>query len=93
MRLTVVRQVSGRAWIYGDDVRVPLAVVVNGAPAGALVVSNDATGVSGVGADLPSAIADFRAALVEHRDVLERSQPLSVDLAGQLALLRRHLRP
>ena len=46
-----------------------------------------------MGKDLPSAVEDFRAALVEHFDVLVASQPLSEDLREQLAFLQRHLRP
>jgi hypothetical protein len=49
------------------------------------------TGIFGSGDSELEALRDFRVALDEHRDVLERQPVLSDDLAAQLAYLRFRL--
>lgn len=83
---------AGRQWLGGGDLLIPIHVDVDTAAPGEFTVSDPRTGIFGAGATPAVAIEDFRAALVEHRDVLETSQPLSDDLREQLELLQRHLR-
>lgn len=51
-------------------------------------VSDRRTGIFGQGDDFSSAIRDFRRAVVEHLEVLERQPALSDELAAQLEYLR-----
>lgn len=90
--LRTVRHIAGRLWVSAGLV-LPAAVEVDGATGGAVCLTHADTGVTGYGHDLPAAIDDFRTALIEHRDVLERARPLSADLQRQLAVLNRHLGP
>jgi len=62
------------------------------ADAAGLVSEEPTTGIFGIGPTLPAALDDFRAALSEHRAVLEDSGPLSDDLRDQLEFLQRHLK-
>ena len=79
-------------WLNGGDIVQPLSALVTWLENGVLVAEEPRSGIHGVGSDFASAIGDLRAALVEHRDVLEGASQLSDDLADQLTLLRRHLR-
>jgi hypothetical protein len=83
---------AGRQWLGGGDLLIPIHVDVDATAPGEFTVFDPRTGIFGAGATPVEAIEDFRAALVEHRDVLEASQPLSDDLREQLELLRRYLR-
>lgn len=69
-----------------------LRVVVEHLEGGTTVVREQAIGIYGAGATIWDAWADFRAAVEEHVDVLERQDALSDVLAGQLAYLRARLR-
>jgi len=89
----VVHTLAGHPWVSGGDLVRPIRAVVRGGSEGTLVVVEPTTGIFGAGADLADALLDFRAALVEHRDVLESSGELAEDLRDQLDFLRRHLRP
>jgi len=53
------------------------------------VAADRATGIFGYGPGPNDAIVDLVHALREHRDVLERQDELSPDLADQLAYLQR----
>ena len=91
VRRPIARHMAGRQWLSGGDIIRPIRVEIHGAGRD-LTVSEEQTGIYGVGSDLASAINDFRAALKEHLDVLESSGPLSEELKHQLSILRRHLR-
>lgn len=56
---------------------------------GYLMASDRSTGIFGVGPTLGDAFSDLAAALVEHRDVLERQDQLSPELARHLEYLQR----
>lgn len=56
------------------------------------VVREVAVGIYGVGPNIWDAWKDFRAAVQQHLDVLERQEALSDALAGQLAYLHARLR-
>jgi len=59
---------------------------------GVWTVRDLATGIFGTGDSEAAAFRDFRDALIEHRDVLERQDALSAELKSQLEYLRRTLR-
>lgn len=88
----VARVVAGVYWVDGQAIARPVRVAVAAMGADGLVVSEPTTGIFGSGATLDAAIDDFRAALLEHRAVLEDSGPLSDDLRDQLEFLKRHLK-
>lgn len=56
---------------------------------GYLTAYDQSTGIFGAGATLIDAFSDLAAALVEHRDVLERQDRLSPELARHLEYLQR----
>ena len=56
---------------------------------GEWTVTDTETGIFGVGSNEESALRDYFAALVEHRDVLASQPSLSEDLQAQLRYLRR----
>ena len=56
---------------------------------GYLIACDRATGIFGAGPTLGDAFSDLGAALVEHRDVLERQDQLSPELARHLEYLQR----
>ncbi len=58
---------------------------------GYLTVYDEYTGIFGAGATLVDAFSDLAAALVEHRDVLERQDQLSSELERQLQYLRQRV--
>jgi hypothetical protein len=87
-----VRIIGGPLWLSGGDLRVPIKVEISTDSSG-VVVAERRTGIYGAGPDLAAAVADFRAALLDYRDVLEGNPPLGPHLQGTLSILRRHLRP
>lgn len=89
--LFLTRPIPEKVWLSGGHLRRPICVVMAGASDGRLTATNPGTGIFGVGGDLAAAITDFRAALREHRDVLEASSALATDLQEQLDLLRNLL--
>jgi hypothetical protein len=92
VRLIPRRVVAGRQWVAGGRLKIPVCLHITGDSSGQLVATDERTGIFGVGADLAAAINNFRAALVEHRALLEVSHPLSSDLQEQLDVLRQLLR-
>jgi len=86
------RSIAGTHWVSGREVKTPVRVHVTADSQGHLIASSDETGIFGVGHDLSGAINDFREALVEHRNTLEASHPLSANLQEQLDFLQRVLR-
>ncbi len=89
---TVTGTFAGQFWVGGRELVEPVSVTVSPAERGTIVVEERTTGIFGSGPRLSAAIEDFRAALSEHLDVLERSSALSADLSEHLEFLRRHLR-
>lgn len=92
VRLTIARAFSGRAWVSGGELRVPMRVHLEARAGGRVTAFEPTLNIFGDGHDVAAAVEDFRAALVEHRDVLASSARLSADLEEQLAILRRYLR-
>lgn len=88
----VARVVAGVYWVDGQAIARPVRVAVTATGAAGLVAEEPTTGIFGSGATLDAALDDFRAALLEHRAVLEDSGPLADDLRDQLEFLKRHLR-
>lgn len=77
--------------MVGGDIVVPLLARV--VPVDNLIGAIHAeTGIFGVGETVTAALNDLRAALVDHRDLLEDSGALGESLEEQLNVLRRHLR-
>lgn len=91
--VTVTRVLSGEAWISNGEILRPIRARVSSPARDLFVVEEPATGIFGSGSDLPSAILDFREALVEHRDVLASTPALSAGLQEQLRILNHHLLP
>jgi hypothetical protein len=86
-----------RSLVYGaPSLQASLVVTVSSAleiseSEGVWTVRDRETGIYGAGSTDAEALRDFRLALAEHRDVLERQPALSSDLAAQLEYLRFHL--
>lgn len=82
---------TNRYWVGGPEFIQPVEAVVELGD-GECVAQSPETGIFGVGSMPAEALSDLRAALREHRDVLESSAPLSEGLREQLAFLRSVLR-
>lgn len=86
--------VQGAFWLSGEDLVLPIYVRLEvSLDTGDLTVVDPNTDIFGTGSALSEAVADFHAALVDHRTALEESAALSADLEGQLRYLRSHMRP
>ena len=81
-------------WVAGGDLALPLKVCVQQEANSDILVWEPATDIYGIGPTLSAAVMDFRAALNQHRAVLEsESARLAPRLVQQLAFLRKHLKP
>ncbi len=87
------RQYRRRQWL-GRSYRLPpqrsLNIVVEHAD-DCIIVREVFIGIYGTGKDVVAAFEDFKNAVAQHRDVLERQEALSPDLSHQLAYLRDRL--
>lgn len=74
-------------WVGARGLRRPVRVTVTMDLDGTYVVEDPTSGIFGDGPQLSSAIEDFRAALVSHRDELLSAGRLSARLQGELKYL------
>jgi len=85
---------QGRFYLFGEGIVVPMPCDLSHDASAGWVLTNEDTGIYGVGEGVVDAIMDLRLALREHLGfLLEDEHALSIRLAAQLRYLRAHVAP
>lgn len=74
-------------WVGSRGIRRPVKVTVSIEADGSFLVEDPISGIFGDGPKLSTAVEDFRAALVSHRDELRSADRLSGHMEDQLRYL------